>query len=260
MMKWIVFTLLATLVSACATSPEGRSQLMLVGDDQMNQMGVQAFTEMKSKTPIDRDPTDNAYVKCIANAITDALPEKQTWEVVVFDDKEVNAFALPGGKIGVLSGILKVTQTPDQLAAVLGHEVGHVLARHGAERASHGVAEQVGLAGVGAILGGDPNSMKYKLLMASATGLAQYGVVLPFSRKQEAEADDIGLKLMARAGFDPRQAVALWQNMDKMAGAAPPEILSDHPSNANRIADLQSRMGEAMQIYQSSGRRPNCRR
>lgn len=259
-MKWIVFAALTALISGCATSPEGRKQLMIVGDDQMNQMGVQAFTEMKTKTAIDRNPSDNAFVKCVANAVTAALPEKQTWEVVVFDDKEVNAFALPGGKIGVLSGILKVTQTPDQLAAVLGHEVGHVLARHGAERASQQVAEQGVLGGVGALLGGDPNSTKYKLLMTGATGLTQYGIVLPFSRKQEAEADDIGLKLMARAGFDPRQAVALWQNMDKMAGATPPEILSDHPSNANRIADLQSRMGEAMKLYQAAGHHPNCTR
>jgi len=255
-MKWLI---LVCLLSACATSPEGRKQLMLLPDSQMDEMGVQAFNEMKQKETIDRNPSDNAYVKCVATAITDALPEKRTWEVVVFQDDQVNAFALPGGKIGVLSGLLKVVTTPDQLGAVLGHEVGHVLARHGDERASEQLLEQGGLQILGSVLA-QPGSAKYQVLMAGLGVGAMYGIAMPHSRTQESEADTIGLQLMAKAGFDPQQAIELWHNMDRAGGGQPPEWLSDHPSNDRRISDLQSHMGEAMQLYRASGRHPNCHR
>lgn len=225
----------------------------------MSQMGVQAFDEMKQKQKIDTNASDNAFVKCVATAITDALPEKQAWEIVVFQDDQVNAFALPGGKIGVLSGLLKVTTTADQLAAVLGHEVGHVLARHGAERASAQLLEQGGASVLGSILA-QPGSTKYQLLMAGMGLGTQYGIAMPHSRTQETEADRIGLQLMAKAGFDPQQAVELWKNMDRAGGAAPPEWLSDHPSNANRISDLQAHMGEAQKIAAGTSRKASCRR
>lgn len=243
----------------CATSPEGRSQLMIVPDSKMSDMGVQAFTEMKQKQKIDVSPIDNAFVKCVAGAITDALPDKRQWEVVVFQDDQVNAFALPGGKIGVLSGILKVTTTPDQLGAVLGHEVGHVLARHSAERASAQLLEQGGASALGGILS-NPDSKAYPLIMAGLGLGTQYGIAMPHSRTQESEADAIGLELMAKAGFDPRQAVELWRNMDKSGGAQPPEWLSDHPANSRRIDDLTARMPNALALYKASGHHPNCRR
>jgi predicted Zn-dependent protease len=258
-MKWLVLLGFGSVLVACATSPEGRRQLMLLPDAQMNQMGVQAFDEMKQKDKIDTNASDNAFVKCVANAITEALPEKQAWEVVVFQDDQVNAFALPGGKIGVLSGILKVTTTGDQLAAVLGHEVGHVIAKHGAERASAQLLEQGGLSVLGSVLA-QPGTTKYQLLMAGLGIGTQYGIAMPHSRTQETEADRIGLQLMAKAGFDPQQAVELWKNMDRASGGSPPEWLSDHPSNANRIADLQAHMPEAQKIAAGVSRKTSCRR
>jgi predicted Zn-dependent protease len=259
-MKRIALSLLALFCfTSCATSPEGRRQLMTVSDSDMDQAGVQAFTEMKGKESIDADSADNAFVKCVAGAITDALPEKRQWEVVVFKDDQVNAFALPGGKIGVLSGILKVTTTADQLGAVLGHEVGHVLARHSAERASEQQWEQTGLGAISAAFS-NPNSASYKVVMGTLGLGTQFGLAMPHSRTQESEADAIGLKLMATAGFDPQQAVELWKNMDKAGGGQGPAWLSDHPSNSQRITDLQARMPNAVALYKASGRHPNCHR
>jgi predicted Zn-dependent protease len=259
MKRLVLLGLVGVFVTACATSPEGRKQLMLLPESQMDAMGVQAFTDMKQKDPIDTNASDNAFVKCVANAITDALPQKQAWEVVVFQNDQVNAFALPGGKIGVLSGLLKVTANADQLGAVLGHEVGHVLAKHGAERASAQLLEQGGASVLGSILAA-PGTTKYQLLMAGMGLGTQYGIAMPHSRTQETEADRIGLELMAKAGFDPLQAVELWKNMDRAGGAAPPEWLSDHPSNANRIADLQSRMPAAQKIASGVPHKTSCRR
>ena len=255
----LIVSTFAALITSCATSPEGRRQVILLPDSKLDQMGITAFTEMKSKDTIDRNPTDNAYVTCVAKAITDALPEQRQWEVVVFQDDQVNAFALPGGKIGVLSGLLKVATTPDQLGAVLGHEVGHVLARHGNERASEQLIQNGGLAAADMILG-QSGTQKHDLLMAGLGVGAQYGIAMPHSRTQESEADSIGLDLMAKAGFNPQEAVQLWHNMDKAGGGGTPEWLSDHPSNDRRIADLQERIPAAMVTYKASGRHPNCHR
>jgi predicted Zn-dependent protease len=248
----------ALLVASCATSPTGRSQFMAIPEEQVDQMGTQSFDEMKAKQPIERDAATNAYVKCVANAITNALPERQQWEVVVFKSDEVNAFALPGAKIGVYTGILKVTQTPAQLAAVLGHEVGHVLAQHGRERVSQQMATQGGLQFLQTVL--STRGKDYSLLMAGLGIGAQYGILLPYGRTQESEADIIGLDLMAKAGFDPQQAPQLWKNMSAGGGTQPPEILSTHPSNSTRIENLNANMSSAMQTYQSTSLRPNCRR
>ena len=171
----------------------------------------------------------------------------------------MNAFALPGGKIGVHTGILKVANSADQLAAVLGHEVGHVIARHGAERVSQSVATQGGLALADIML--DRKSESRSLIMAGLGLGAQFGILLPFSRKHESEADEIGLYLMANAGFDPEHSVELWRNMAKASGGAPPEFLSTHPSNTSRISGLQSRMSKAKALYnnaQAAGKNPDC--
>jgi predicted Zn-dependent protease len=252
-----VSALTATL--SCQTSPTGREQFVAVPEGQVDGMGVQAFSDLKSKQPINHDAATNAYVKCVADAITAVLPEKQEWEVVVFESKEVNAFALPGGKIGVYTGILPVASTPEQLGAVLGHEVGHVLAQHGRERISQQMATQ-GLLALTSAMFSNKESGSYQLVMAGLGLGAQFGVLLPFSRTQESEADLIGLQLMAKAGFDPHQSIILWQNMSKMAGGAPPAWMSDHPSNDARIQQLQDHMNEAVSMYNASGRRPNCRR
>jgi predicted Zn-dependent protease len=252
------------LITACSTSPTGRSQLMLASDSSMNSQGAQAFDQLKKETPIEHDAALNAYVHCIVDPITRIAGKKlniSNWEVVIFKSDEVNAFALPGGKIGVYTGILKAAQTPAQLAAVLGHETGHVLAHHGAERYSQQMMSQ----GLATLLGTatayeTKDQTKANAVMLAVNGASQYGYLLPHSRQQESEADIIGLKLMAQAGFDPREAVTLWQNMSASGGKAPPELLSTHPSNARRIDDIRSHLAEDEPIYQAAANKPACRR
>jgi predicted Zn-dependent protease len=212
---------------------------------------------MKKKQPINRDPKVNAYVKCVADQITNALPERQAWEVVVFEVAEPNAFALPGGKIGVHTGMLKVAKDPGQLAAVLGHEVGHVLAHHSNERVSESMALE-SLTAISTVFM-NKDSKSYGVAMAALGIGSQFGIVLPHSRKQESEADTVGLDLMSKAGFDPQQAVELWRNMQTASGGAPPEFMSTHPSNATRIEQLQAQLGPAQATYAQAKNRPNCR-
>ena len=254
-------TLIAVLVGAmftCATSPTGRRQLVLVDDADMNQMGAEAFEEMKKQTPIDSGAAVNTYVNCIVNAllaVTEDTTGVSSWEVVVFRDNTANAFALPGGKIGVHTGILPVAKTAGQLAAVLGHEIGHVVARHGNERVSQNQAGNTVLGAVGAVVENEA------VLGAIGAG-AQFGVLLPFSRAHESEADVIGQELMAKAGFDPAESVKLWENMAALGGDQPPQIMSAHPSHDTRIAELREGLVQNTILYQQAqneGRRPNCR-
>ncbi len=267
-MKWAQRRLLLRLwilglaLPGCATSPTGRSQVMLLPDAQVSAMGAQSFQEMKSSVPIERNARTNAYVKCIADLIIQANRNQireSNWEVVVFRSQDVNAFALPGGKIGVYTGILPIAKTPNQLAAVMGHEVGHVVARHGNERVSVGLAAQgVGIAADMA----SKNSQHHDRIM-QAFGLgAQFGVILPHSRTQETEADVVGLEFMARAGFDPKESVDLWRNMAIASGGkSPPEWMSTHPSSDSRIAELQARIPSVMSLYDSAvkaGRAAKC--
>jgi predicted Zn-dependent protease len=263
----IVSSTLLILLAACASSPLGRKQLMLQSDGDMNKMGEQSFEELKKTTPIEKDAAINAYVRCVALPITRALTADQKskvgvndWEIVVFKDPTANAFALPGGKIGVHTGIIPVAKTDAQLAAVLGHEVGHVIARHGNERVSQGMLAQGGLV-IADFLSGKASPQKKQLIMAAVGAGAQYGVLLPYGRTQESEADLIGLDLMSRAGFDPQQSVELWKNMNASGGSAPPEFMSTHPSGETRIRDLNSHMAENMPKYQAAkkaGLNPHC--
>jgi predicted Zn-dependent protease len=247
--------ILVLVVAACATSPLGRSQLKLVSDSEMAQMGVAAFADLKKKTPATKDAKLSGYVSCVSNAIIRANPEIGSgtqWEVTTFDDKAVNAFALPGGKIGVYTGLLKVADTQDQLAAVVGHEVAHVIAEHSAERVSEQMAAQLGVSAAGAATGVDPQ------VFGIATSVF---FLLPHSRTQETEADLLGLDYMAKAGFDPRQSVTLWRNMGQTGGQKPPELLSTHPSDETRIRQLEKRLAVSMPLYEQAraqGRKPQC--
>jgi predicted Zn-dependent protease len=257
----VVLSLLA--IVSCSTSPTGRDQFIMVSDGEMNRMGSASFQELKAKIPIEKDANINRYVKCVANAVAQEVSSGTTasnWEVVVFKDASANAFALPGGKIGVHTGLLKVAKTPGQLAAVLGHEVGHVIARHGAERVSQTMATQSGLILADILL--DQRHARRSYIMAGLGLGAQFGVLLPFSRKHETEADEIGVMLMAQAGFHPEESVKLWQNMMSASGGKqPPEFMSTHPSGLTRINDLRSHMREAMSHYQTAqaqGKSPNC--
>ena len=264
--KLSVFLLTAvtcfTLLS-CATSPEGRKQLKLIPDDQMDVMGAQSFEQLKQQTPITQDSNIQQYVLCIANKIIPQVaqnPDPKQWEVVVFEDDQANAFALPGNKIGVYTGLLKYAKNQDQLAAVMGHEVAHVIAKHGNERVSNQMATEAGMSIATAVLGGTQDENSTLILAGLGLG-AQYGIILPFSRSHESEADLIGLDLMAKAGFDPAESVTLWQNMSQ-AGASPPEFMSTHPSSDTRIKQLQERIPNANIAYQQAvknGQRANCK-
>jgi predicted Zn-dependent protease len=244
-------------LTACGTSPTGRNQLLVFPAEQLDAMGVQAFEEMRTQLTVETDPAINDYVRCVATAITDQVANKGvTWEVVVFKDENPNAFALPGGKMGVYTGMLKIAENQDQLAAVLGHEVGHVLAQHGNERISQQQLTDVALAAAAGSGYLDTASMQ-------ALGLgAQIGILLPYSRTHESEADVIGLDLMSEAGFDPRESVQLWKKMQKAGGGAPPEFLSTHPASSTRIDNLLSHMSDSLHTYndaRAKGNKPNCR-
>ena len=258
--SWLVASL-AVLAFACSTSPTGRRRLVIFSDAQMSQMGITAFDELKKGTPTSRDSRAQGYVRCVADAIAREITTPgapRSWEVVVFQDDSANAFALPGGKIGVHTGIFQVARNQDQLAAVIGHEVAHVLAGHSNERASTQLATEGALGALDA-LSGPASPAKSRTLAVLGVG-AQVGVLLPFSRAQESEADVLGLDLMARAGFDPRQGSALWENMAKLGGQ-PPEILSTHPSSATRIQGLRDRVPTALPLYdraRASGKQPSC--
>jgi predicted Zn-dependent protease len=253
--------LIAAALVSCSSSPLGRKQLTLLPDGQLSQMGVATFDEMKQKTPIEKSMAINNYVNCVASPLIsaaagqmgDLVPEGK-WELVVFKDESANAFALPGGKIGVHTGLLKVAKTDAQLAAVIGHEIGHVIAKHSNERVSENLAAQGGLAAVGALTQNSP------LLGALLGAGAQFGYLLPHSRTQESEADIIGLDLMARAGFDPHQSVELWKNMEAAGGGGTPEFMSTHPSGSTRISNLGSRIPENMPKYQAASPKPRCTR
>ena len=250
------------VLTGCETSALGRSQLKLLPESQMDQMGVAAFNEISQQTPVSSNSRKNTYVTCVASAVTRALtgPAAATrWEVKVFEDANANAFALPGGKIGVNTGLLDVARNQDQLATVLGHEVAHVLAGHSNERVSAALVKQAGMSAL-EVMADSTNPMHGQMLGLFGAGV-EYGVLLPYGRAHESEADLMGLDLMARAGFDPTQSVALWQNMAAAGAGQPPEFLSTHPSHSTRIRDLEGRMPQARELSESArkaGRRPSC--
>ena len=256
------------LLSACATttSSTGRKQYVgAVSQQQLNQLGAQAFDQVKGEKPLTQDGKQSTYVRCVVDAIVRELPpqwQQGGWEEAVFVDKSPNAFALPGGKVGVYTGIFDVARNQDQLAAVIGHEIGHVVDNHHNER----ITRQMGAAGavqlLGALAGAKYGESGSNIATQGGSLLAQGGFLLPGTREQETEADVVGQRLMAQAGFDPRQAVDLWQNMlTASGGSRPPEWLSTHPDPKSRIGELHKRADALMPIYEQSrtaGRKPKC--
>jgi metalloendopeptidase OMA1, mitochondrial len=245
------------LFQGCATVPvTGRSQLRMVPAEQEMQLGLTSFEQLKKETPISKDPAANALVqkvgKRIAAVATPDLPKAQ-WEFVVFESKEANAFCLPGGKIGVYTGILPITKDEEGLATVLGHEVAHAAAHHGSERMSQAMLLEAGGQAVGAVASG--YSPTTQALAAAAYGAgSQVGVLLPFSRKDESEADHIGLVYMARAGYNPEAALQFWQRFAAATASdgGPPWFLRTHPVTETRIEDLKKEMPQALAEYKGT--------
>jgi predicted Zn-dependent protease len=238
--------------------------MMALSEAQLAQMGEQAFAQAKQQKPQVRDTRQTAYVACVVNAVVRQVPapwNQLRWEFALFEDVETNAWALPGGKVGVYAGIFKAAKNQDQLAAVIAHEIGHVIARHHNERISRQQGASTGLQILSAIIGA-----RYGEGVGNAAGQigavgAQAGLLLPNSRIQESEADVVGQQLMAKAGFDPREAVGLWQNMGAAGGSRPPQWLSTHPDPASRMRELQSRaegLVPAMDAARKAGSTPRC--
>lgn len=249
---------ISTLVGCVRAPGTARDQFIYISEEKEIAMGIGAYRELLRRAPISDDPELNELVNRVGKRIA-AVANKPEYEwefAIIRDDRMINAFALPGGKVAVFTGILKLTKNEDGLATVIGHEVAHALQRHGAERYSRSILETIGQ--VGALAAGAAAGRPDAAMAAmSAYGV---GVSLPFGRKQESEADYIGLKLMAQAGYDPREAVPFWERMsgcprqmiDKVCFRSQhniPEFLSTHPSDLSRINQIEAWLPEAMKYY-----------
>ena len=261
--QWIPAILICTtLLAACATSPTGRSQLMIVSEETAIAASKEAYVEMlkpyAEKGKLDNDPVLKERVyritgRLIAQAIK-MRPDTANWAwtIKIIDDPDtVNAWAMAGGKMALYTGLVqKLKPSDDELAQVLGHEIAHALAKHSAEKMSVAMASQVGVLAVGVATGGKGYALTGTALAAALA------VQMPNSRSAESEADQIGIELAAKAGYDPRAAVTLWQKMAKGAGKGPPEFLSTHPAPENREQKLAELVPQMMPYYEQKGERP----
>lgn len=261
---------ISTIVIACTTNAiTGRNQLSLVSDDQMQQMAVTEYKTFLSQNKVVSSSAskDAEMVKRVGSRIASAVTtfyrgkglagdlEKYQWEYNLVSSNDVNAWCMPGGKIVVYTGILPVTQNEAALAVVVGHEVAHAVAKHGSERMSQGLVQQLGGVALQVALSSKPAATQNLFMQAYGVGSNVIGI-LPHSRQQELEADKLGLIYTALAGYNPREAVPLWQRMEAMSnGQKPPEFLSTHPAEATRIQKLQAQMPEALKYYKPMGSR-----
>lgn len=255
-MKLLTVVVTVIVVAACTTSPTGRKQLNFFSGSALNSMGAEAFAQIKQEEKVSSDAELNQYAQCIADAIIEVLPQEYShieWEVVVFESATINAFALPGGYIGFYTGILKLAENEHQVAAVMGHEIGHVMADHSSERLSTNLLISAGLLAAD-IATSDRSAGQRAMIMAGLGITSQLAVALPYSRRHESEADEIGLDLMARAGFQPDQAPRLWELMAQAGGGGTPELLSTHPSPDSRIRDLTNQIPRVMPYYEERAR------
>lgn len=244
-----IFVSTALMIGCATTEGTNRTQFNFLSDDQMNAEGEAAYKDILSKSKISQKTKLNSEVVEIGKKIAAASGQNYAWEFTVLDEDQVNAFCLPGGKVAVYTGIIPVAQNNAALAAVMGHEVAHAVLKHSAERASQQTVLGGGAALASAILFGNS---QYRDQIAAVLGIGvMYGVSMPFSRFHEAEADKLGLQYMAKAGYDPREAVHLWERMGAQGGRSV-EMLSTHPDPANRAKALAKQMDKALAIYNSS--------
>jgi predicted Zn-dependent protease len=240
-------------VIACTTVPvTGRRQFLILSEGEELQMGLSAYREVLKKARLSSDPAATEQVKRVGRRIAAATGRTDyQWEWSLLEDKQANAFCLPGGKVAVYTGILPITRDDAGLAAVLGHETAHAIARHGGERVSQGLLVQVGLAATQVALARSDPAMVQQVTALLGAGTT-VGLLLPWSRTQESEADHLGLIFMAKAGYDPHAARDLWVRMTEAAkgSARPPEFLSTHPAEETRIRQIEGWLPEALQYYQ----------
>lgn len=245
--------LLAVLIFSCQTVPvTGRKQLILLSAPEENRMGITAYRQILKEEKLSKNRRINTMVKRVGRRIARVAKRPDfKWEFRVVEKDIANAFALPGGKVAVYTGILKYTQTADGLAVVMSHEIAHALARHGGERVSRSMISQLGLTAVQVGLGNNDPAIMQGIALAYGVG-----VDLPFNRAQESEADHIGLILMAKAGYDPQEAIPFWQRMERgKGGQGPPEFLSTHPSGSTRISQIKEWLPEAMPHYRQAAKK-----
>lgn len=255
---FLAIGLVPLLLGACATIPvTGRHSFNIVPEDQEIALGLETYKDVVKKAKISSDPVATAMVRRVGEKIA-AISDRTDypWEYVLIDDpKTQNAFCLPGGKVAVYSGILPITKNEAGLAVVLGHEIAHAIAKHGAERMSQELLINLGGETLEVAMAKKPVETRQSIMQAFGLG-ATYGAVLPFGRSQESEADHIGLIYMAKAGYDPQEALAFWKRMEAASGGQqPPQFLSTHPSHETRIQNLEKWMPEAEQIYTSLQKR-----
>ena len=246
--------ILALLFIGCTKAPiTGRSQFIMVNPQQEMALGLKSAQQVLKTEKISTNPQQNAMVKRVGERIAAVTGQNNyAWEFFVIDkDDEPNAFCLPGGKVFVYSGIFKYVSSDDELAAVMGHEIGHALARHGAERMSRGQLTQATGQILGAVMQGRGNPQNTAMVMQAFGIGSQLGVMLPHSRTQEYEADHIGLVLMAKAGYNPQAALNFWQKFAR-SGKTPPEYLSTHPAPQHRIEQIKALLPKVMPLYRAS--------
>jgi predicted Zn-dependent protease len=253
--KKIIFSvILALLFISCTKAPiTGRSQFIMVDPAQEMQLAIQTKEEILKTKKLSQDATKNSMVKRVGMKIANITGQNSyNWEFFVIDNpKEENAFCLPGGKVFVYSGLFKYIANDAELAAVLGHEIGHALARHGAERMSSGMLAQTGGQVLQTVIAGRGSPETRAVVMEAFGAGTELGIMLPHSRTQEYEADRIGLVLMAKAGYNPQSALTFWEKFSK-SGETPPEYLSSHPAPANRISTIKKLLPQIMPIYEKA--------
>lgn len=258
---FVPIILLALTVYYCSTVPiTGRSQLSLVSASEMNSMSFQQYDEFLKQNELSTNKSETAMVKRVGVNIQRAVEKYFTqnnlsselegykWDFNLIESKDANAWAMPGGKVVVYTGILPITKDETGLAVVMGHEIAHAIAQHGAERMSQGLLQQLGGVALSVALQNEPGTTQNLFMTAYGVGTT-VGVMLPFSRTHESEADHLGLIFMAMAGYDPNAAVDFWTRMATQGGQKPPEWLSTHPSDETRIADLKKELPEALSYY-----------
>lgn len=253
---------LVVVLCACTTVPvTGRRSLNLVSDEQLITLSDEAYDEIIAEATLSNDPQKIALVHRVGNRLAEATEEyleaqgyateEFNWEFNVIEDETANAFAMPGGKIAIYTGILPIAENDNGLAVVMAHEIAHVLAGHANERYSQALLAQAGGTALNVALGEDAGVGGQLLQQLYGTGV-QVGALLPFSRLQESEADVIGLTLMALAGYDPRAAIPFWERMNAAGGARPPQFLATHPNPENRIAKIRDNLPEAVALYEQN--------